>query len=263
MKLTDRVVIITGAAGGIGSAGVRVFAKAGAKVIIADINEQGGIALEENIRAEGGDACFINTDVSQTSRVQSTIAEVMRRYGQIDVLWNNATALRGCSEHDAPVHALPEAEWDFIQNVTLRGVYLCSKYVLPHMMAAKRGVIINTSSTDALIGLPGFDSYTAAKGGIVSMTRSMAAYYAPYRIRINTICPGFIRTPATSPWLSKPKVAPAIEALHLVGIGDPEDIATFAFYLSTDEAKFVTGGIFPIDGGYTCFKAKTSTFNEK
>src|ERR1041384_5384113 len=129
MKLTDRVVIITGAAGGIGSAGVRVFAKAGAKVIIAD--------------------------VSQTSRVQSTIAEVMRRYGQIDVLWNNATALRGCSEHDAPVHALPEAEWDFIQNVTLRGVYLCSKYVLPHMMAAKRGVIINTSSTDALIGLPG------------------------------------------------------------------------------------------------------------
>lgn len=254
MKLDGRVAIITGGAGGIGRAGVELFAREGARVVIADIDTQGGAALECAIRDQGGEACFLSTDVSKTEQVQATMAAVMTRYGRIDIVWNNATALRGCSEHDAPVHALPEAEWDFIHSVTLRGVFLCSKYALPHMMAAKRGCIINTSSSDALLGLPGYDSYTAAKGGIVSMTRSMAAYYSQYQIRVNTICPGFVRTPATAPWLDNPESRPAVEALHLTRIGEPADIASFALYLASDDAMFITGGIFPIDGGLTCFK---------
>jgi NAD(P)-dependent dehydrogenase (short-subunit alcohol dehydrogenase family) len=201
-----------------------------------------------------GEAVFIWTDVSETGSVQAAVAEVVQHYGGIDVLWNNATALHGCSEHDGPVHALPEHEWDFIQGVSLRGVYLCSKYVLPHMMAARRGVIINTSSTDALIGAAGYDSYAAAKGGINSMTRSMAAYYAKYGIRVNTICPGFIRTPASAPWVENPAIRPALERMHLIGVGEPTDVANFALYLASDDAKWVTGGVYPIDGGLTCFK---------
>jgi NAD(P)-dependent dehydrogenase (short-subunit alcohol dehydrogenase family) len=253
-KLQGKVAIITGGAGGIGSAGARLFAREGARVVIADIDCGAGQALEGAIRKDGGEACFIPVDVSVGEQVQAMMVAVMESHGRIDVLWNNATALHGCSEHDAPVHELPEAEWDFIQNATLRSVYLCSKYALPHMMSANRGALINTSSTEALIGLAGYDSYTAAKGGIVSMTRSMAAYYGRYNIRVNTICPSFVRTPATSVWLDDPKTRQAIDALHLTAVGEPEDIANFALYLASDDARFVTGGVFPIDGGYTCFK---------
>jgi len=126
------------------------------------------------------------------------------------------------------------------------------------MMAAKRGVIINTSSVHALMGEPGYDAYNAAKGGILSLTKSMAVCYAPFNIRVNAICPGFILTPGTEGYVRTPKDRKAVEALHLTRLGTPDDIASFALYLASDEASFITGGIYPVDGGYTVFKCQSS-----
>jgi NAD(P)-dependent dehydrogenase (short-subunit alcohol dehydrogenase family) len=189
------------------------------------------------------------------------VKSVLDRYGRLDILWNNAAATKLCNEQDRPVHLLPESVWDQMLSVTLKGVYLCCKYALPHMMAAKMGVVINTSSTDALIGQGGYDSYTAAKGGIVSMTRSMAVYYAQFNIRINAICPGFIHSPLQDAWLSDPRSRRAIEDLHLTRIGRPEDIAKFALYLASDDAEYVTGGIYNIDGGFMAFKTRVVDYS--
>lgn len=260
LKLQGRVAIVTGAGSGIGRAGACLFGQEGAYVVIAEIREKAGKETEQIIGDAGGEALFVETDVSQSAQVQRLMKTVVDRYGRIDVLWNNAVAFHACSEHDAPVHELPESEWDFILGTTLKGVYLCSKYALLHMVTSKKGVIINTSSTDALIGQGGYDSYAAAKGGIVSMTRSMAVYYASYNIRVNTICPGFISTPATEAWLNRLGSRNVIESLHLTRVGLPEDIAKFALYLASDDAEYVTGGIFAIDGGFTAFKTKVASY---
>lgn len=260
MMLKDRVAIITGSASGMGRAGALQFAKEGAKVVVVDINEQGGLETERLVRDSGGEAFFIRTDVSKLDQVAAMVNSTIERYQKIDILWNNAAATKLCNEQDRPVHLLPEAVWDQMISVTLKGLYLCCKHVLPHMMKAHKGVVINTSSTDALIGQGGYDSYTAAKGGIVSITRSMAVYYANFGIRINAICPGFVHTEIQDPWLNNPKSRRAIEDLHLTRIGRPEDIAKFALYLASDDAEYVTGGIFTIDGGFCAFKTHVTDY---
>lgn len=261
MKLKDRVAIITGSASGIGRSGAQLFAGAGAHVVVADVDVDGGNQTVNSILAAGGKAFFVRTDVSQSRQVEQLMTGVAERLGRIDVLWNNAAATKLCNEQDRPVHELPEAVWDQMLNITLKGMYLCSKYALPHMMAVKRGVVINTSSTDGLVGQGGYDSYTAAKGGIIAMTRSMAVYYSQFNIRINTICPGFIHTEALDPWMLDPNARSVIESLHLTRVGRPEDIAKFAVYLASDDAEYITGGIFPIDGGFTAFKTKITDYS--
>jgi NAD(P)-dependent dehydrogenase (short-subunit alcohol dehydrogenase family) len=261
MRLKDRVAIITGSAAGIGRAGALEFAKEGARVVVVDINEQGGQETERLVREAGGEAFFARTDVSKADQVAAMVNSAIDRYHRIDILWNNAAATKLCNEQDRPVHLLPEAVWDQMIAVTLKGQYLCCKHVLPHMMEARKGVVINTSSVDALIGQGGYDSYAAAKGGIVSMTRSMAVYYAKFGIRINTICPGFVHTELQDPWLNNPKSRRAIEDLHLTRIGLPEDIAKFALYLASDDAEYVTGGIYPIDGGFMAFKTHVTDYS--
>ena len=260
MVLKDRVAIITGSASGMGRAGALHFAKAGAKIVVVDINEQGGHETERLIRESGGEALFVLTDVSQPNQVEAMVKSAVEHYGRIDIHWNNAAATKLCNEQDRPVHLLPEAVWDRMIAVSLKGLYLCCKNVLPHMMKARKGVVINTSSTDALIGQGGYDSYTAAKGGIVSITRSMAVYYSSFGIRINAICPGFVHTELQDPWLNNPKSRRAIEDLHLTRVGKPEDIAKFALYLASDDAEYITGGIFNIDGGFTAFKTHVTDY---
>ncbi len=257
MKLKDRVAIITGSGSGIGRGGALVFAKEGARVVIADISEAGGRETERLVCQAGGEAFFVHTDVSQAALVERMVNATLARYQRIDILWNNAAPIDLFNEHDRAVHELPEWVWDQMINVALKGVYLCSKYVLPHMMAAKRGVIINTSSVHALMGEAGYDSYNAAKGGINSLTKGMAVYYAPHNIRVNAICPGFIQTPGTERYIRDPKDRKAIEALHLTRLGTPEDIANFALYLASDEGAFITGGVIPVDGGYAMFKCSS------
>ena len=177
--LRGRVAIITGAASGIGRAASLRFAEAGASIVVADVDEAGG---QQTVSQIGDQAVFVHTDVSSAADAEVLARTAIDHFGHIDILYNNAATTVLCNERDRPVHELEEWVWDTMLNVCLKGVFLCSKYVLPHMMAQKRGVIINTSTVDALVAEPGFDSYTAAKGGVISLTRSMAAEYAPYNI---------------------------------------------------------------------------------
>jgi len=259
--LQDRVAIITGAASGIGRAGARLFAASGALVVVADIDERGGKQTVDEIASEGGRAFLVTTDVSQDEQVRALVKSATGKHGRIDILWNNAAATNLVNQQDRPVHELPENVWDQILNVSLKGVYLCCKHVLPCMMAAKRGVVINTSSVDGMVGQGGYDSYAAAKGGIIAMTRSMAVYYSDYNVRVNAICPGFVRTEALDPWMASARARSLIESLHLTRVGVPEDIAKFAVYLASDDAEYITGGVFPIDGGFTAFKTKVTNYS--
>ena len=249
--LRGRVAIITGAASGIGRAASLRFAEAGASIVVADVDEAGG---QQTVSQIGDQAVFVHTDVSSAADAEVLARTAIDHFGHIDILYNNAATTVLCNEQDRPVHELEEWVWDTMLNVCLKGVFLCSKYVLPHMMAQKRGVIINTSTVDALVAEPGFDSYTAAKGGVISLTRSMAAEYAPYNIRVNVICPGYVITECQQWYHENPEAAKAADAMHLTRIGQPEDIAHMACYLASDKAAFITGAVLPVDGGFSAFK---------
>lgn len=249
--LEGRVAIVTGGASGIGRAACVRFAEAGARVVVADVDEAGGRATVDRI---GDAALFVRTDVSRASDTRRMADAALERFGRIDVLYNNAATTVLCNEQDRPVHELEEAVWDRMIDVCLKGVFLCSKAVLPHMMAQRRGVILNTSTIDALIAEPGYDSYTAAKGGVISLSRSMAAEYAPYGIRVNTIAPGYVITECQEWYRRDPEARALADSLHLTRVGRPEDIAEMALYLASDRAEFITGALIPVDGGFTAFK---------
>lgn len=257
MLLRDRVAIITGAASGIGKAAAFKFAEQGARVLVADVDEKQGQEVAQQLQRDGHHALFARTDVSVTEDVRSMAQAALERWGTIDVLYNNAAATVLCNKHDRPVHELDEAVWDKMLAICLKGVYLCSKHVLPTMMKNRRGVIINTTSIDAIVAEPGFDSYIAAKGGVISLTRSMAAQYGAYDIRVNVISPGYIITECQQDWYENdPEGRKLAESYHLTRIGRPEDVASMALYLASDQAEFITGALIPVDGGFTAFKGR-------
>jgi NAD(P)-dependent dehydrogenase (short-subunit alcohol dehydrogenase family) len=254
MLLSDRVALITGAASGIGKAAARLFAREGARVLIADLDEANGRAVAAEITAAGGIAQFVPTDVSQAADAARAVATAVRAWGRLDILYNNAAPTRLCNERDRAVHELDEAVWDTMIDVALKGVFLMSKHALPVMMAQKRGVILNTATVDALLAEPGIDSYTAAKGGVIALTRSMALNYAAHGIRVNAISPGYVITECQQDWYQNPAARAAAEGLHLTRLGRPEDIAELALFLASDRAEFMTGSNLVIDGGFTAFK---------
>jgi NAD(P)-dependent dehydrogenase (short-subunit alcohol dehydrogenase family) len=254
MLLSDRVALITGAASGIGKAAARLFAREGARVLIADLDTPNGRAVADEITAHGGVAQFVATDVSKAADAARAVATAMRAWGRLDILYNNAAPTRLCNERDRAVHELDEAVWDTMIAVALKGVFLMSKHALPVMMAQKRGVILNTATINALMAEPGVDSYTAAKGGVVALTRSMALNYARHGIRVNCISPGYVITECQQDWYQNPAARTAAEALHLTRLGRPEDIAGLALFLASDQAEFMTGSNVVIDGGFTAFK---------
>ena len=253
--LKDRVAIITGAASGVGRAAAYKFAHHGAKILVADVDKNGGQETVNTIESNGADALFVATDVSDASSVQAMTDAALSRWGTIDILYNNAAATELCNTKDRSVHELEEWIWDKMLAVCLKSVFLCSKAVLPTMIEKRKGVIINTTSVDAIVAEPGYDSYTAAKGGIISLTRSMAAQYGQYGIRVNVISPGYIITECQKPWYDNdPEARAAADAMHLTRIGQPDDVANMAAYLASDMAEFITGAVIPVDGGFTAFK---------
>jgi NAD(P)-dependent dehydrogenase (short-subunit alcohol dehydrogenase family) len=254
--LAGKIAIITGAASGIGRAGARAFAAAGATVVVADINERGGEGVAQEIG--GGRAQFQSVDVRDTLQVQRMAANVVASFGRIDVLFHNAMDVPLVNRGDGRATELAEETWHEIVDLVLNGTFYCCKYVGQQMLRQKSGSIILTATTDALIGQAGIDGYTAAKGGVVAMTRSLAAGLSPEGVRVNAICPGFVETPHQAPFMSDPAERKKIEELHLMGILQPEDVAEFATFLASDKARRVTGGVFPVDAGYTAFKGLMS-----
>jgi NAD(P)-dependent dehydrogenase (short-subunit alcohol dehydrogenase family) len=249
VRLERKVALITGAGSGIGKETALLFAKEGAEVIVNDLNEESGQATVGEIKEAGGSAVFVKADVTKPEDARELVEESIEAYGRIDVLFNNA-GISGVGV----LHEVEPEDWNRVMNVNVNGVFLVSKYVLPHMMKQESGSIINMSSCIAEMGLANRASYAASKGAILSLTKSMQVDYASYNIRVNALMPGTIFTPFVEDYLSKdpnPDAAIAsIKRRQLGGdLGKPIDVAYAALYLASDESRFMMGTPFMIDGG--------------
>lgn len=251
-RLKGKVAIITGAALGLGRATALRMAEEGASVALLDMAEKEGQALAQELTGRGLPARFWRCDVSQEAEVARVIGEVAQHFGRLDVLVNNA----GVSGANKPTHEITEAEWDWVQAINVKGVFFCTKHAIPHLKQAGGGSIINLSSIYGLVGGADVPPYHASKGAVRLMSKTDALIYAPDKIRVNSVHPGFIWTPMVEHHLSAmgdvEEGRKATDALHPLGhIGEPDDIAWGCVYLASDEAKFVTGSELVIDGGYT------------
>ena len=250
MRLKKKIAIVTGAGAGIGRAIAERFGREGASVVIAEIDAATGDSSARSIRDAGGDALFVQTDVSDEVQVKSMVQKALDRYGRIDVLCNNAAVL--LIREEARAHELSNEAWDRTMAVNLRGYWLCSKYVIPAMLRQGAGSIIHVASPTGLYGFTRLTAYSTSKGGVVGLMRAMAADYAPDHIRVNAIVPGTIDTPMNAMTLSDPKqrkhfadIAPARR------LGTPEDLAGIALFLASEDSSYCIGGIFTVDGGLT------------
>ena len=248
MRLQDKVVLITGSAGGMGKAAAELFAREGASVIVADVLADEGEETAHAIRDAGGKAIFVKADVSQEDEVQHMVARGIAAFGRIDVLYNNAGIMPA---DDGGVTDLSEAIWDRIMDVNLKSTFFCTKHVVPHMIEQKKGSIINVASFVALMGctVPQ-DAYTASKGGMIALTKSFAVQYGPHGIRCNAICPGPIETPLLRVlWTSEEARNLRLNRIPLARFGEINDIIYMALYLASDESSWTTGAWLVIDGG--------------
>jgi NAD(P)-dependent dehydrogenase (short-subunit alcohol dehydrogenase family) len=251
-RLERKVAIITGGSVGLGRATALRMAQEGAAVAVLDVLDDKGRAFVDELVASRLKARYWHCDVASEVEVRRVIDEVAQDFGRIDVLVNNA----GIAGINKPTHEVSEAEWDRVQAVNVKGVFFCTKHAIPHLKRAGGGSIINLSSIYGLIGAADVPPYHASKGAVHLMSKNDALIYAPDRIRVNSIHPGFIWTPMVEGHLKGigdiTEGRKAVDALHPLGhIGEPDDIAWGAVYLASDEAKFVTGTELVIDGGYT------------
>ena len=251
-RLASKVAVITGGAVGLGKATAERMAEEGAAVAILDVRDEEGVALAAALTARGLKAAWWRCNVASEAEVKRTLDDVVAHFGKLDILVNNA-GIAGVSK---PTHEITEAEWDLVQSVNVKGVFFCTKHAIPHLKVAGGGSIINLSSIYGLVGGADVPPYHASKGAVRVMSKTDALLYAPDRIRVNSIHPGFIWTPMVEGHLASQgdveQGRKAVGALHPLGhIGVPDDIAWGAVYLASDEAGFVTGSELVIDGGYT------------
>jgi NAD(P)-dependent dehydrogenase (short-subunit alcohol dehydrogenase family) len=249
MLLSNKVAVVTGAASGIGRASAMRFAREGAAVVVADRAAGRGEKCAEEIRKNGGEALFHETDVSSGTDVQAMIKTTIDKYGSLHILMNNA----GIFLHsvDGPVTDVPEDMLDRHVQTNLKGTYLCCKYGIPRIIESGGGSVINIATIDALIGI-GYDGYAASKGGIVSLTRSMAVTYAPKKVRVNCIAPGTVLTDINREELADPEKAKKYMEMTPIGrFAEPEEIAAAALFLASDESSYVVGVTLVVDGGMT------------
>lgn len=251
--LKGSVVVVTGAASGQGKETVRLFAEEGATVVVADRHGEAAEATAEELRNAGHSAMSVTVDVSDESAVRMAFDAVVDAYGRVDVLVNNAAV--GFSETSrltmANVVDTPLEHWNAILAINLTGAALCAKAVLPGMAEQGSGVIINIASINGLVGLVGADAYTASKGGLIALTRSIAAEWSPRGVRVNCICPGPVDTPMIHDAIEDPEALKALTAPTLLGrLGTPEEIAAVSVFLASPLAGYVNGVILPVDGGY-------------
>jgi len=252
-RVEGKVVVVTGGARGIGAAICKVLAREGARVAITDILDDEGRRLEEEIRREGGVAKYYHMDVSKESEVREVIAQIARDFGRIDGLVNNA----GILGPNKPTHEITEEEWDRVFAVNVKGVFFCTKHVVPYMIKAGGGSIVNIASVYGLIGNGDVPPYHASKGAVIAMTRNDATIYAKYNIRVNAVCPGATWTKMVEEAILKSGLSieegiKAFASFHLFPrLIEPEDQAYAVLYLVSDESKNVTGTLLIVDAGWT------------
>ncbi len=248
--LDNKIAIVTGAAKGIGLGCARVLGEAGAAVALVDIDQAAAQKAVEELRAEGVQVEAFMTDVSRSDQVNQMVAAAVKSFGQIDIVVNNAGV------HDSKgVEQATEADWDRIINTNLKSVFLVTKAALPYLKTTQ-GSIVNMSSMAGVVGQNSAGAYAASKGGMIAMTKNMALDFAPYGIRVNAVCPGWVETPLVNVWFElQPDERAAREyiySIHPLGrISSPEEIGRAVLFLTSAQSSFVTGVILPVDGGVT------------
>jgi NAD(P)-dependent dehydrogenase (short-subunit alcohol dehydrogenase family) len=253
MRLKDKVAIITGAGQGIGQGCAEAFAREGAKVIVADRLSELGQQVAAAIVEKNGDAIFINVDVSQPEQVEAMVSQTVDHFGKLDVLVSNAGA-GGRKFGDGPIHECTIEGWDTTMNVNLRGMFLACKYSIPELLKTK-GNIITMSSILGLVGsqsLYDTHAYMTAKAGIIGLTRNIASYYAKHGLRANCLAPGLVDTQMAKRTKADEELLAQIGFWQPLGpIGETCDVANTAVFMASDEAKFITGVVLPVDGGWS------------
>lgn len=242
---------MTGASSGIGRAAAILFAANGAKVVAADIDEDGGRKTVEFIRSRGGAALWVKADVSSARDANNCVETAVNEFGRLDCLFSNA----GFNPTGTVVDT-PEELWDRVVDVNLKGMFLMCKYAITEMRRGGRGAIVCTASVDGVLAIANEAAYIATKGGIISLVKAMALDHAKENIRVNGILPGAIRTPLYENFIrDNPSLGGDQARQHAMGrIGEPEEVANVAMFLLSDSASFVTGALIPVDGGYSAVK---------
>lgn len=249
MRMKDRIVVLTAAASGIGLASSRLIAQEGARLVLADINDEAGEKAAEQIRAGGGDAIFVRTDVAVEDSIRSLFDRVVEEYGRIDVLFNGVGINMG-----KPVTDCTADDFDAVVTLNLRSVFLASKYVLPHLLENPNGgVIVNNASMGGLVGRPGDPLYVATKHGVNGLTKSLALNYADQGVRVNSVCPGTIATPLLFENLSDDAdrtefLKKAVASSPTPRAASPEEVAKAVLFLASDDSSFINGVALAVDG---------------
>ena len=245
-RLAGKVALVTGAGTGIGRNTAELFAQEGAKVVIAEINATSGDETAQRIIAAGGDALAITTDVSEPESIEAAIRRCVQHYGALHILHNNAG---GSTDIDGDVTRAPLEEFWRAIKLDLFGTFLGCRYGIPEIIKSGGGSVINMASVVALMGFPGRDCYTAAKGGVLALTRSLAVEFGPQKVRVNAIAPTITLTERVQKLVSGNAAMEKLSDMHLLGLGHPVDMAQAALYLASDESRIVTGIVLPVDSG--------------
>jgi NAD(P)-dependent dehydrogenase (short-subunit alcohol dehydrogenase family) len=252
MRLKDKVAIVTGGGSGLGRAGALALARAGAKIVVADIKEEGARETAARIEANGGVARALVADAGDPAAAERMVKETVDAFGALHVLYNNAGIAIPFQDGFTP--SIDVEVWDRVVRVNLSSVFYCAKFAVPEIAKAGGGAIINTASSMAHLPLGGLDGYAASKGGVAMLTKSMAVGCGPLNIRVNAISPGYVDTPMNALIFGSDELKRGFEKGHATGLQTAEEIAELVVFLASDESRSLTGAVLNCDRGWTAFK---------